>query len=256
MTTFLIVYRRFAQPYEVLVKLIERFDFVAGRLKSDPLLSRFAQQKLCSVLSTWIKTYPSDFTGPATLSLLQPFLEGLLPCGATWVAHYALALLPIASGLRDTTDLDAAWALPDKSIQPQQAMGPFEELARRSPSFSRSHTSDHSAPPSRSSKVSLDSLSELYSSPVTAQTTSISSTPSRSPVPPSARDSNAPTFESNDVSAASLSSASESFGGRRKEASLTMLEISNALTELSETVIAEQITRIASSAFTEMTVSA
>lgn len=44
-TLFLIVFRRFARPYDVLVKLIERFDFVAGRLKTDPLLSRFAQQK-------------------------------------------------------------------------------------------------------------------------------------------------------------------------------------------------------------------
>lgn len=45
---FLIVYRRFARPHDVLTKLIERFDFVAGRLKTDPLLSRFAQMKFVS----------------------------------------------------------------------------------------------------------------------------------------------------------------------------------------------------------------
>lgn len=54
-TLFLIVYRRFARPYDVLRKLVERFDFVAGRLKTDPLLSRFAQMKFvcfdsCSVI--------------------------------------------------------------------------------------------------------------------------------------------------------------------------------------------------------------
>jgi len=44
-TLFLITYRRFARPFDVLEKLIERFEFVAKRLKSDPLLSRFAQMK-------------------------------------------------------------------------------------------------------------------------------------------------------------------------------------------------------------------
>lgn len=45
MTLFLIVYRRFVRPYDVVSKLIQRFEFVAGRIKSDPLLSRFAQMK-------------------------------------------------------------------------------------------------------------------------------------------------------------------------------------------------------------------
>jgi hypothetical protein len=44
-TLFLITYRRFARPFDVLEKLIERFEFVAQKLKSDPLLSRFAQMK-------------------------------------------------------------------------------------------------------------------------------------------------------------------------------------------------------------------
>lgn len=44
-TLFLIVFRRFARPFDVLESLIGRFNFVQGRLKTDPLLSRFAQIK-------------------------------------------------------------------------------------------------------------------------------------------------------------------------------------------------------------------
>ena len=45
MTLFLIVYRRFARPFDVLTKLTGRFDFVSDKNKTDPLLSRFAQMK-------------------------------------------------------------------------------------------------------------------------------------------------------------------------------------------------------------------
>ena len=48
-TLFLITYRRFARPFDVLEKLVERFEFVAQKLKSDPLLSRFAQMKSVSI---------------------------------------------------------------------------------------------------------------------------------------------------------------------------------------------------------------
>jgi hypothetical protein len=44
-TLFLIVFRRFARPYEVLSKLVERYEFVSSRLETDPLLSRFAHMK-------------------------------------------------------------------------------------------------------------------------------------------------------------------------------------------------------------------
>lgn len=44
-TLFLIVYRRFARPFDVLTKLIERFEFVSDKTKTDPMLSRFAQMK-------------------------------------------------------------------------------------------------------------------------------------------------------------------------------------------------------------------
>ncbi|GAA6032824.1 hypothetical protein JCM8097_000814 [Rhodosporidiobolus ruineniae] len=116
-TLFLITFRRFARPYDVLEKLIERFEFVAGRHKTDPLLSRFGQMKLCGVLSTWLNNYPGDFTAPSTFGLLQPFLESLLPRGATWVAHYALELVPLLAPISAMSDPESSWALPDKPVE-------------------------------------------------------------------------------------------------------------------------------------------
>ncbi|GAA5887683.1 hypothetical protein JCM6882_001495 [Rhodosporidiobolus microsporus] len=115
-TLFLITYRRFARPFDVLEKLIERFEFVASRHKTDPLLSRYGQMKLCGVLSTWMTHYPGDFTAPSTFSLLQPFLESLLPRGATWVAHYALDLVPLLAPISAMADPESSWALPDKPL--------------------------------------------------------------------------------------------------------------------------------------------
>jgi len=47
-TLFLITFRRFARPYDVLEKLVERFEFVASKMSSDPLLCRFGQMKCVS----------------------------------------------------------------------------------------------------------------------------------------------------------------------------------------------------------------
>lgn len=42
---FLIIYRRFARPYEVLCKLVERYDFVSAKLDSEPILAKYAHMK-------------------------------------------------------------------------------------------------------------------------------------------------------------------------------------------------------------------
>lgn len=43
---FLIVFRRFSTPFDVLSALINRFEFVSYHLEDDPLLTRYAQMKL------------------------------------------------------------------------------------------------------------------------------------------------------------------------------------------------------------------
>ncbi|GAA5850229.1 hypothetical protein JCM8547_001051 [Rhodosporidiobolus lusitaniae] len=133
-TLFLITYRRFARPFDVLEKLIARFEFVASRHKTDPLLSRFGQMKLCGVLATWMTHYPGDFTAPATFELLQPFLESLLPRGATWVAHYALELGPMLAEISARSDPEVSWALPDKAMEEGGDEGRGGEAFSSSPS--------------------------------------------------------------------------------------------------------------------------
>lgn len=44
-TLFLIVFRRFTRPHDVLSKLIEKYNFVSSRIRTDPLLSRYAHMK-------------------------------------------------------------------------------------------------------------------------------------------------------------------------------------------------------------------
>ena len=42
---FIIAFRRFARPSDVLSKLMERYGFVETRIESDPVLARYAQSK-------------------------------------------------------------------------------------------------------------------------------------------------------------------------------------------------------------------
>ena len=48
---FLIVYRRFARPGDVLAKLIERYEYISARLEAEPLLSRYAHMRCVRVQS-------------------------------------------------------------------------------------------------------------------------------------------------------------------------------------------------------------
>lgn len=42
---FLIIYRRFARPYEVLAKLMQRYEYVEARVGSEPVLAKYAHMK-------------------------------------------------------------------------------------------------------------------------------------------------------------------------------------------------------------------
>lgn len=117
--------------------------------------------RLCGVLSTWMQNYPGDFTAPSTFGILQPFLESLLPRGATWVAHYALELVPLLAPISVLSDPESSWALPDKPLegaipavegvfdassrQPQQdGLPPRPPMSPRRPSLARSYDSSSS----------------------------------------------------------------------------------------------------------------
>ncbi|BGP12723.1 hypothetical protein JCM10213_008861 [Rhodosporidiobolus nylandii] len=278
-TLFLITYRRFARPYDVLEKLIEQFEFIASRHKTDPLLSRFGQMKLCGVLSTWIQNYPGDFTAASTFGLLQPFLESLLPRGATWVAHFALELVPLLSPISAMSDPDSSWALPDKPLDPavfsagevplpppvpsvapsaaerqnEYSPRPRPRSVSRAPSLAPSHDSSNSLSLAPSSQPLSKTISQTSAVSATDSVTDASSAPlktSRSPRPAS----EAGTLETQD-SADALSAPSSSgqgsanlmrsVGAGRNPAMQVLVEVSNAVMELRAEDVATQITRLA-----------
>ncbi|MBW0490071.1 hypothetical protein O181_029786 [Austropuccinia psidii MF-1] len=112
---FLIVFRRFSAPFDVLNALIARFEFVSDHLESDPLLTRYAHMKICHSLMTWVETYPSDFVKPTTLKILKAFTTLML--STVWLLHYGVEILPMTKAIPNMTDEDSGWALPDITDQ-------------------------------------------------------------------------------------------------------------------------------------------
>lgn len=45
---FLVIYRRFARPYEVLAKLVQRYEYVEAHAGSEPVLAKYAHMKWVS----------------------------------------------------------------------------------------------------------------------------------------------------------------------------------------------------------------
>ncbi|SGY30509.1 BQ5605_C002g01159 [Microbotryum silenes-dioicae] len=277
-TLFLIVFRRFARPFDVLSKLIERFTYVAGRLRTDPLLSRFAQMKLCGTLSVWFTVYPGDFSAPATSALLQPFLEGLLPSGATWVAHYAVDMLPKLADVSRMNDPESTWALPDKrldSVEPTDDSVPFPSVgqtpaAGRQPSAesrtSRLDKGIESLRRSNESHSSINSPSSHLELPASNRLSDLTPPPSSSASEPTRErtDSETPTIATLDTSAGDTNSinndsigsttgSSTSWRKRPSSLILTLLDASNALMDVSEEAIATQITRLTWMSFADIT---
>ncbi|GAA5834294.1 hypothetical protein JCM9279_004273 [Rhodotorula babjevae] len=241
-TLFLITFRRFARPYDVLEKLVERFHFVAGKMASDPLLCRFGQMKLCGVLYTWMQNYPGDFTAPATFDLVERFLENLLPSGATWVAHYAFELVPLLPSIAKLVDPEMGWALPDKS--------------HVDPAFSppRPPPSPRPAAPAMSRRGSLAPSYDSTSS-FTHDAPSTSPSASRLSVPASldqGESSSSPSFGhglgasmQRTTSDTGTDGSSSILARTGVPSSAILVDLSNAVVEMREQDIATQITRIA-----------
>ncbi|GAA5926467.1 hypothetical protein JCM3775_001026 [Rhodotorula graminis] len=240
-TLFLITFRQFARPHDVLEKLVERFHFVAGKMANDPLLCRFGQMKLCSVLSTWMQNYPGDFAAPATFDLVERFLESLLPSGATWVAHYAFELVPLLPSIAKLVDPEAGWALPDK--------------AHVDPAFSppRPPPAPRPAAPPMSRRGSLAPSYDSTSS-VTHDAPNTSPSASRLSVPGSVDNPGEPSASLGFGLGASMQRTTSDTGTDGSSSilarngvpsSAVLVDLSNAVVEMREQDVATQITRIA-----------
>ncbi|KAM0793202.1 hypothetical protein ACM66B_000672 [Microbotryomycetes sp. NB124-2] len=234
---FLTVYRRFATPHEVLTKLVARFDFVGERSKTDPLLSRYAQMKLCGVLSTWLQTYPGDFVSSSTRSLLGTFVTDKLSQGAHWVSHYIVEISPLVDKLDEIVDPDFTWAMPDEDPDERRSVlsGARRGEPHGDPNVSTLRTAmSHASLSGHSTQDGL-SLSDLPDS--------LERTPRRS-------ESDSATFSTRDSLGRVKSVSSPSLNDKSVQPFL--LDISTALMEIPDDVVATQITRITWKAFSEM----
>ncbi|KAA1134878.1 hypothetical protein PGTUg99_010555 [Puccinia graminis f. sp. tritici] len=124
---FLIIFRRFATPFEVLSALISRFEFVSTHIERDPILGRYAHLKICHVLMSWLEIYPGDFVQPATLTVLKAFNS--LMVSVTWLLHYAIEIMPMIKTIGSMADEDVGWALPD-STEDSAVKGVLESIKK------------------------------------------------------------------------------------------------------------------------------
>ncbi|GEM06325.1 RAS guanyl-releasing protein 1 [Rhodotorula toruloides] len=247
-TLFLITFRRFARPFDVLERLIEHFEVVAQQQQTDPLLCRYGQMRLCGILSTWMQTSPGDFTAPTTFGLLQPFLESLLPRGATWVAHYAFELVPLLAPISSMSDPESGWAIPDKTDSPSLSpVTPRPTLSERRPSCARSFGSSGSFVPSQPDSGAAANTFSPSSARESVEALSYGGSPmSRQPT-------------SSDVGTVEMQASSVGTGAsaealtRTIPSSAVLVDLSNAILEMRDQVIAMQITRITWKAFSGMT---
>ncbi|KAF8078601.1 ras guanine nucleotide exchange factor domain-containing protein [Lyophyllum atratum] len=107
-THFLLTYRRFAIPRNVLLamqKRMRQLDNPSG----DPMFACFAQMRICHLLEMWIRDYPYDFAVRGTAGALSALVKSII--SKTYLLHYGSEFLPFLELLPNLVDQDAAWAL-------------------------------------------------------------------------------------------------------------------------------------------------
>ena len=232
--------------------------------------------RLCNVLTRWVEHHPGDFGSPATLQLLENFVDQLFV--STWVHQYAMELVHLLKSLSRYHDQESAWALPDRLEPPAQARGSGSTAAHlqpvppeRRPSLVPSLDSSYS-----SSSTTNGSFSpQTGASPHGASTTSTPLTPtlsngqqSQSPSDVSGASksatslvnrgrsySDAGTNASSDVGSASYRSAPSLASRESTRRHAVLLEASNLVLETPIERLATQITKLAWDIFSRMTVS-
>ncbi|KAF5390357.1 hypothetical protein D9757_002906 [Collybiopsis confluens] len=125
-THFLLTYRRFASPRNLLLamqKRMRQLDNPSG----DPMFACFAQMKcvgvilsreneshgspyrICHLLEVWIQDYKYDFAVRGTAGALSALIKSII--SKTYLLHYGSDFLPLLEVLPTLVDQDSAWAL-------------------------------------------------------------------------------------------------------------------------------------------------
>ncbi|GAA5980630.1 hypothetical protein JCM10908_001715 [Rhodotorula pacifica] len=220
---FLITFRRFVTPSQVLQQLVDRFHFISEQ-RSETTLKRYGHLRLCSTLSTWLLNYPGDFADSETLERLRRFVEIDLPQGGAWLSHHVYELTPLLPSLSRATDPDASWS---SSVPPASQQNIPGKAAPRL----------RDPLPMNRSQASLASTFCSSDAPSLTED-SITSSAGRS----RQQQGEQVSLDSKD---SSLGSASSPMTRQLSGVTARVVDASNALAEMREEDIAAQITRLA-----------
>ncbi|KAF9982076.1 hypothetical protein BGZ75_006563 [Mortierella antarctica] len=175
---FLMIYRRFMRPRELLEKLIDRFEALGESLDEDTHANE-TRLRICFCLYYWLKNHPNDILHRQTRQLVAAFLRdrvALFPC----LNDIYVELLPLSSIHYFNT-----WRFP----QPENSgSASIDAGSSQGSSRSRSHSS------SSVTVTFADSFSLSATAPTTASTSASSSIVSDS-------DSDSGSLDTNSISA-------------------------------------------------------
>ncbi|GAC77304.1 ras1 guanine nucleotide exchange factor [Moesziomyces antarcticus T-34] len=107
-TMFMVFYRGFATPLDLLRQMMERFDTLTAEDVADGLVHRFALIRLTSMLGDWVLDYPGDLSNAETHALLLRYHHRLLHHPDT--VHTATQIQNAVEATARAPDLDALWS--------------------------------------------------------------------------------------------------------------------------------------------------
>ncbi|KAF9579573.1 hypothetical protein BGW38_004115, partial [Lunasporangiospora selenospora] len=99
---FLLIYRKFLRPRELLEMFIERFEELGEFADDDDDAAKNTRQRICICLYHWLKDHPNDLSHRQTRQRVVSFLRervGLFPC----LNEIYLQLLPLSSSVNYTS---------------------------------------------------------------------------------------------------------------------------------------------------------
>ncbi|KAK0530369.1 hypothetical protein OC834_003347 [Tilletia horrida] len=125
-TTFMIFYRGFAKPIDLLMQAITRFEVLADQEKLDEEVIRYSLIRMATMLREWVHEYPGDLSSPETYPILMGFYNRLLEhrhcADVVRVAEDSFKMAAFAP------DLDAAWSARLNSHKPSSVAADYPPL--------------------------------------------------------------------------------------------------------------------------------
>jgi hypothetical protein len=223
-THFLLTYRRFASPRNLLLamqKRMRQLDNPSG----DPMFACFAQMKICHLLELWIRDYSYDFAVRGAAGALSALIKSII--SKTYLLHYGSDFLPFLEVLPTLVDRDSSWALK------------VDDADESDDSYSLLEDDDES----------VKSAAKSTSSPQAQEKTSIN-------IPSRSRKSSLPLLNAKVLFPSSSSSTgsaeSDNMEFTTKQQLKELVKVANEVNLIDSTEIAQEITRIEKRLFLEI----